>query len=142
MTYADNKKVTNLIQIQFDLAYTNKDIKSMKVLSELIKEVHKNRLIMKYKQEVLDRISILQLDSGDFEHQLEDSNRTSASYQVSIESLHYEITLEIIETVIWSDYDWYEFEDLEIGFFSVLDLDDNEFESNFTEEEIINHINY
>jgi len=41
MTYADNKKVTNLIQIQFDLAYTNKDIKSMKVLSELIKEVHK-----------------------------------------------------------------------------------------------------
>ena len=97
---------------------------------------------MKYKQEVLDRISILQLDSGDFKHELEDSNRTSATFIRSFESLHYEITLEIIENVIWTAPDWYELDYLEIGFFSVLDLDDNEFESNFTEEEIINHINY
>ena len=95
-----------------------------------------------HKLEVLNRISELQLDSSYFEHQLEDSNRTSASYQVSIESLHFDITLEIIDNAVWSGYEEYESDSTEIGNFEVTDMDGNDFAGYFEEDEIINRINY
>ena len=95
-----------------------------------------------HKLEVLNRISELRFDSGYFEHCLEDSNTTTASYQFIFESLHFEIVLEIIETAIWDAPDFYEPDGIEIGNFEVTDMDGNDFAGYFEEDEIINRINY
>ena len=94
------------------------------------------------RQEILDGISTIKLDCSEFEHQLEDSQFTRAEVIKYVETENYNIALTIIEIVKWNSYDDNEFYDLEIEDIEINDINGNDYSDNFTEDEILNCINY
>ena len=98
-------------------------------------------LTKELKQEILNAISDLEINSYDFEHFLENGNISTAKNKFYIEKDNFSIELELRETVKWFDYD-YDKIDLEVLDYDVtvengkLDL------SNLTENEILKNLNY
>ncbi len=94
------------------------------------------------RQEILDGISTIKLDCQEFEHELEDSQFTRAEVIKYVETENYNIALLIEETVKWNSYDDNEFYDLNIKDIEVIDINGTEYSDNFTEDELLNCINY
>jgi len=93
------------------------------------------------KEEVLKGIREYSFDCGKFEHELEDSNRTTAKYKFEFETPNYNIILELEETVIWTAPDDYDMTDLDVLDFQVTGID-GDVVCNITEDDILNNINY
>ena len=94
------------------------------------------------KQEVMAAIETINLSESDFEQNCEGDVLSDAHCKKTIETEHFNIILEIIETVRWSSFRDYEFECLDINDFKVIDENGDEYHSEFTDNEILNAINY
>lgn len=89
------------------------------------------------KEEILNGLKNINIDYTSFEHNLEDSNRTSANYRFSFHTKNYLVTLELTENVIWSSYEDYDLESLEVFDFIVEDENCNYYNDCLTDEEIL-----
>ena len=94
------------------------------------------------KEEILNGLRNLNVRCEDFEHSLEDSKRTFAKKTYYVETENFNITLELEEEVLWDAPDWYEFEDLEVTIFEVINESGGDYGDLFLDEEIIEAINY
>ncbi len=99
----------------------------------------KTKMTAQLKQEVLTAIKKADFE---FEQNLEGDVRSSANCSKEIESKNFNIVVDLTETVLWSAFDDYEFENLELTDLSVTDADGIDYEYEFTDEEILNAINY
>jgi len=102
----------------------------------------KLKIMKKAKLEILTALKGLAVHYDHFEHELEDNKRTSAKKTYHIETENFNITLELDETVIWTDNDWNEFEDLEVLEFTAINSYGKDYGDEFTDEEILEAINY
>ena len=91
------------------------------------------------KQEVLSAIENINLE---FEQNCEGDVMSNDFCKKTIETDHFNIIIELIETVRWSSYECYEFECLEINDFKVIDESGDEYQDEFNDNEILNAINY
>lgn len=94
------------------------------------------------KQEILNGISEIQIDCSDFDQAFEGDEYSSAFCKKAIETENYNIEIELMETVRWTAYDENELDSLEISELSITDLRGKEYEDKFTDDEILNIINY
>ena len=94
------------------------------------------------KEEILQAIRNIKIDSSDFEHSLEDSPYTTDSVVYEIESENYLITLTLEETLVWSSYEDAEFYNLDVIAFEVEDQNESLDVTNITDIEILECINY
>jgi hypothetical protein len=94
------------------------------------------------RQEILDGISTIRLDCQDFEQNFEGDQYSSAFCKKGVETENYNIDIEFKENVRWTDYEDYEMEDLEIVDIVIIDIHGNDYSDNFTEDELLNCINY
>lgn len=99
-------------------------------------------LTKELKQEILNAISDLEINSYDFEHCLEDSIFTTASSTFEIETKNLRIELELIETVKWQDYDYNETENIEISNIEVSNENGLVDLTNLSENDILKNLNY
>lgn len=94
------------------------------------------------KQEILNGISKLQVDSDYFCHELECDATTTAYHTFVFETENYMVTLELCETVLWDATDFYQTIDLEVESF-IVENQEGEIDTNeITDDEILEHINY
>ena len=94
------------------------------------------------KEEILNGLRNLNVRCEDFEHSLEDSKRTFAKKTYYVETENFNITLELEEEVLWDAPDWYEPQNMEILSFSVINESGDDFSNLFSDEEILEAINY
>jgi predicted NACHT family NTPase len=94
------------------------------------------------KEEILQAIRNIKIDSSDFEHSIEDSPYTTDSVVYQIESENYNITLTLEETLVWSSYEDAEFYNLDVIAFEVEDQNESLDVANITDIEILECINY
>lgn len=95
------------------------------------------------KEEILKGFATLKIDCSEFEHCLEDSNKTYSTIPKSIETENYNISMELEECLLWSASDYNEFESLEITLLKVIDINGKDIDIEFiTDDEILNVINY
>ena len=100
------------------------------------------KLTNAYKLELLTALYDLEINSIDFEHQLEDVARTYAKHTYNIETENLNITIELEEEVLWSAYDDYEMQDLKVTYLKV-DCNNGEIDTNrLSDTELENNLNY
>jgi hypothetical protein len=99
----------------------------------------KTKLSAKLKQEVLMAIKKIDLE---FEQLFEGDRNASAIFEKEIETKNFNIVIELAENVKFTAIDEYDFDSLEVLNFSVIDENSIDYEDEFTDEEIINAINY
>jgi hypothetical protein len=86
------------------------------------------------KTEILEAI---RKTNFEFDHELEDTRRTSANCRKSIETENYNIEIELRETVQWNGIYDYDFLDMEVLNFQVFN-ESGEIETEISDLEIIN----
>jgi len=96
----------------------------------------------KAKQEILTALKGLAVHSDHFEHELEDSARTYAKNTYNIETEHFNITLGLEEEFLWDAPDYYEQQNMEVLEFTAINSYGEDFGDEFTDEEILEAINY
>lgn len=100
------------------------------------------KLTNKFKEELLNAISDIELSYEDFEHCLEDSRYTYARCKKYIETENLNITIEFEEEACWQDYDYYETVDFNVSFLEVtcengiIDTD------RISDTELMKYVNY
>jgi len=94
------------------------------------------------KQEVLNAIENTNFYSEDFYQEFEGDLNSSSTCKKTIESDHFNIVIELIENVRWTSFRDFDFDSLEINDFIVIDENGDEYHSEFTDNEILNAINY
>jgi len=94
------------------------------------------------KQEVLTAIKKANFSYEDFEQNCEGDVLSDDRCRKEIESENFNITIELTETVRWSSFRDYEFEELQLTDLIITDENGDEFQDEFTDEEILNAINY
>ena len=100
------------------------------------------KLTNAYKNELLNALSDLEINSEDFDHQIEDVSTTYAKHTYNIESENLNITIELEEEVLWSAYDDYEMQDLKVTDL-VVDCDNGEIDATrISDTELENNLNY
>jgi len=99
-------------------------------------------LTKNYKSELLNALSDLEIDGCDFEHQLEDCNRTYAKLTKTIETKNLYITIEFEEEALWSAYDEYETDTFNISDLEVVCENGTVGTDHLTDTELLKHINY
>lgn len=72
------------------------------------------KLTKKLKSEILESIYDLEINSEDFEHQIEDCITTYAKHTYNIETYNIDIKIELQEEVLWDDNDYYDRQDLKV----------------------------
>ena len=80
------------------------------------------KLTNAYKLELLNALSDLEINSEDFDHQLEDSNTTTANCSKQFETENLNVGIILKETVEWEAYDYYETKKVEIEDIEVICL--------------------
>lgn len=91
------------------------------------------------KLEVLTAIRNLNFE---FEQNCEGDVLSGASCKREIETPNFNIAIELIETVRWSSFRDYEFENIELDNLSIINEDVVDYEQEFTDEEILSTVNY
>ena len=104
-------------------------------MNQKYNELKTLKLIM--KTEILEA---LRKTNFEFDHELEDTRRTSANCRKSIETENYNIEIELRETVQWNGIDDYDFLDMEVLNFQVFN-ESMEIETEISDLEIINILN-
>jgi hypothetical protein len=94
------------------------------------------------KKEVLNAINNLKVSYLDFDQEYEGDVNSSAKHTFEFESENYLIKLELFENVKWESHEWYEFDNLEVGEFTVENQDKELKTGHITNEEILNNVNY
>ena len=94
------------------------------------------------KEEILNGLRNLNVRCEDFEHSLEDSKRTFAKKTYYVETENFNITLELEEEVLWDAPDYSEPQNMEISNFTAINSHGEDYGDEFTDEEIIEAINY
>ena len=86
------------------------------------------------KTEILEA---LRKTNFEFDHELEDTIRTSANCRKSIETENYNIEIELRETVQWNGIDDYDFLDMEVLNFQVFN-ESGEIETEISDLDVLN----
>ena len=86
------------------------------------------------KTEILEAI---RKTNFEFDHELEDTRRTSANCRKSIETENYNIEIELRETVQWNGIDDYDFLDMEVLNFQVFN-ESMEIETEISDLDVLN----
>ena len=95
-----------------------------------------------YKNELLSYLYDLEINSEDFEHQLEDVATTYAKHTYKIETENLNIEIELEEQVLWSAYDDYETQDLKVTDL-IVDCENGRINTDrLSDTELENNLNY
>ena len=92
-----------------------------------------------FKTELLEALYDLEINSEDFDHQIEDVSTTYAKHTYNIETKSLNIKIELEEEVLWQSYDYHDFQDLKVtelvvdnhrGIIDTESISDKELENN------------
>jgi len=90
----------------------------------------------------LEVLTAIGKQNFEFEQNFEGDILSSSNDKREIESENLTITIELCENVRWSSFRDYEFEELQLTDLIITDENGDEYQDEFTDEEILNAINY